>query len=209
MTRTLTAGMQTAVAAHASEAAHLVVLAFSGGTVRFTDAAQDLLWDGNTYTALGGLLQFDVIQETSDFAAQGVGMKIDGVSTTVIDTLLSEGYIGRLATIYRCHFDAAGEIVADPVVLFIGYMNDAWQIEEKYSHDRSYCEVSTRFVSPLAKFEQVRGIRADLASHQRYFSTDTFFSHISSTTDRQVNWGIWRAIRSITSRRRQFERTRR
>jgi hypothetical protein len=192
MTRTLTGGMQTAIAAQSGEFCHLFKLEMSGGTAYYTDAAHDIDWSGDTYTALGGLVTFDVIQETSDKDAQGVSLSFDGVDTTVISDVLSEGYIGRLATIYRAHLAAAGTITADPVVVFLGYMNSAWEIEEKRTDSGvGYCTVSTRLSSPLARFEQVRGIRADVASHQHAIgdNTDTFMRHIVVFPEAAIDWG--------------------
>lgn len=197
MTRTLTSAMQTAIKAQTGEFAYLLDMEFSGGTVRFTTAAADIDWGGNTYVALGGLLQIEAVEETSDFAAQSVLLRITGVNTQVIDILLSEGYIGRLATVRLAHFESDGTVTSDPLVVWLGYMNERWEIQEKIDREQSSCEISAQFISPIARFEQTRGIQADLLSHQRHYSTDTFMSHIAATSDLQVKWGVWREIHSF------------
>lgn len=192
MVRTLTSAMQAAIAAQTGEICHLLELALSGGTAYYTDASNDIAWSGNTYTALGGLLTFDVIQETPDEDAQGVGFQFDGVDTSVIDDILSEDYIGRLATVRRAHLGSDGLIVADPVVLFLGYMNSAWEVEEKFHETGGgYCTVRTRLTSPLARLRQRRGIRADVASHQHAIGddTDTFMRHIAVIPEGTIEWG--------------------
>lgn len=191
MVRTLTSGMQTAIAAQGSEIAHLLVMVFDGGTVRLTDAAHDIDYGGNTYTAFGGLLRFEAIQESPDFDSQGLDLEIDGVDQTIIAELLADKYIGRLATLYRVHFGADGLIVSDPVTLFVGYMNNAWEVEEKFTPDGvGYCTVKTRFSSPMAKFDQWRGIRADTQSHQHAIGddTDTFMRHIAALPEGNIGW---------------------
>lgn len=197
MTRTLTSAMQTAIKAQTGEFAHLVDLEFSGGTVRFTTAAADIDWGGNTYVALGGLLQIEAVAETSDFAAQSILLKITGVNTQVIGVLLGEGYIGRLATVRLAHFESDGTVTSDPLIVWLGYMNERWEIQENIDREQSSCEISAQFISPIARFEQTRGIQADPLSHQRHYSTDTFMEHIAATADLQVKWGVWRAKRSM------------
>jgi hypothetical protein len=118
---------------------------------------------------------------------------LDGVSQVAIAAFLAEGYIGRLATLYLVHLDSSGNVIADPLILFLGYMNTAWNVDEHVDPDGGWARVSTSIVSPLARFNQKRGIRADLVSHQRHYSTDTFMSHIAAIPDGDIGWGIYRA----------------
>lgn len=363
MTRNLTAPMQTAAQLQAGELVYLFELAFSGGTLRYTTAGHDLSWNGQTWTAIGGHLSFDGVQEQRDLRGQSVPITLDGVNQAVISALLGGNYIGRLAKIYVGHvaiednllpysedfsewlgnatrtsnqsdpfggsaaydledddglawesryyvvgaledaqyvlggwvkyvdsadvqiklfdadaaanrgdfkvaFDAdgnpsftaasgsilesraypdgwwlvralldapttpgnshridcfpahntaadtghalfygihflrkttclaytptegaaksAGELLDDPYTLFSGYMNDAFTIEEQPG---GTCQVRTSFVSPLTRFEQSRGIRASVTSHQHHFANDAFWRHILGLAGRDIWWG--------------------
>jgi hypothetical protein len=82
-----------------------------------------------------------------------------------------------------------GQVVATPLLLFLGYMNTAWEITE--DQDNGSCIVSTELVSPLGARNQVRGIVADPNSHQAVYSGDTFFSHIATKPEGNfTGWGI-------------------
>ena len=185
MVRTLTAAMKTALAAESGEAFHLFELNFSGGVQRFTDASNDIVHFGNTWTAIGGHLRFDAVQEVPTLRGQGVRMTLDGVDQTVISALLSENYIGRVARIYRGHIASDGTVIVDPAQIFNGLLNSPFEIRE----DGDTVTVQTFVVSTLTRLRQTRGIRASVASHQQHFSTDTFFRHMTAISSRKVFWG--------------------
>ncbi len=192
MSRTLTAAALAALQGQRAEIAHLLSLAFSGGTVRFTTGPHNVDWNGNTYSAAGGAMTFEAITETPDPSGQRLKIILDGVALGAVAALLSQNYIGRLAILWRVWLNAGGSIISDPAILFTGYMNTPWIVSEDW--DNHWAKVETEIVSPLAVFNQVRGITADKTSHQRWFTGDTFFSHIVDKPEGDFGWGITNAV---------------
>jgi hypothetical protein len=166
------------------------MLDFSGGTVYLTSAARDIAWDSQTWSATGGAMSFEAVQETSDLAGQGVKVILDGVTQATISALLSDHYIGHEAKLYLAHLDTDGSVIADPVLLFHGYMNDAWTIKEKRDPSGGVATVETRLVSPLVRLQQVRGIKANQTSHETHYANDTFMRHISALREQDLGWGV-------------------
>ena len=187
--RGLTAGMLTAVQADTGEFFHLISLAFSTATTFLTTAANDVTWSGDTYTAVGGALHFDAVQEGLALQAQRVRLTMDGVDTTIIVDLLSQNFIGRTAKIYLAHFGSDGTITADPYLLFSGVLNDRMEVEETFDRKAGTCTVRTTITTPLTRFGEVRGIRSNEASHSHHFNGDTFFRHINGIAGRKIFWG--------------------
>jgi len=197
MTRTLTTAVATAASAEVAHLCHLLSMAFAGGTAYMTTAARDIIWNSQTWSAIGGALSFEAVQETNDLSAQGVKVRLDGISTATIAAILTDDYIGREANLYLAHIAADGTIIADPILLFRGYMNEGWTIQERRDPAGGSCTIETRFVSPLVKLDQVRGIRANLTSHQSHpdrngndYSADTFMRHIATLRETDIGWGI-------------------
>lgn len=191
MSRTTTALALAALQGQRAEIFHLLSLNFSGGTIRFTTGPADMVWNGNTYSAAGSAMSFEAVTETPDPSGQRLRIILDGVSLTAISALLAQNYIGRTGTLRRGYIDGGGSIIADPFILFTGYLNSPWQVSEDW--DNHWAKVETELVSPLAVFSQVRGITADKTSHQRWYSTDTFFSHIVDKPEGDFGWGITNA----------------
>jgi hypothetical protein len=189
VSRTLTAALLAKAQAQQSDVVHLLALEFSGGTARFTTGAQDLTWNSQTWYAAHGGMTFAAVTETPDPSGQRLRITLDGVNLTAITALLAESYIGRLGTLYRAHLTPSGSVVADPLTLFVGYMNSAWDISE--DPENGWCKVETELVSPLNVLDQVRGITADPNSHQAMYSGDTFFAHIATKPEGNfTGWGI-------------------
>ncbi len=190
MTRSLSAGMVTAAQSADGEVFHLISLEFSGGTSFLTTASHDITWSGDTYTAVGGHLGFEVVQETTDLTGQGVRLTLDGVDQTIISPLLAQNYIGRTAIVYQGHIDSSGDVIVDPATLFSGLLNSRFEVDESRDPESSGTViVRTTIVSPLVSFRQQRGIRMTLASHQHHYANDTIMRHVSTISSRKVYWG--------------------
>jgi len=187
--RTLTAAALTQIQAQRAECIHLLSLSFSGGTIRFTTGSTDVTWNGNLYSKAGAAMSFEGVNETPDPSGQRLKIILDGVSLGAIAALLAENYIGRLGTLYRAYLNSAGTIIVDPIILFTGYLNTPWEVTEDW--DGRWCRVTTELVSPLAVFNQVRGITADKTSHQRFYTGDTFFAHIVDKPEGDFGWGVF------------------
>jgi hypothetical protein len=179
--------MVTAATAETGEYCYLLSFAFSGGTLYLTTASTDIDWNGNTYQAIGGLT-FEAVRETREFTDQSLRVTLDGVDQTVITKVLQQNYIGQTATLHIAHF-SSGAIISNPVQLWSGYMNDAWQIRESHSRGGGTSRITTSIVSPFVIFRQTRGIRANVPSHSSIYSGDLFWRHLLSIQGRPIYWG--------------------
>lgn len=207
MTRTLTAAMQTAVAAETGYAdVWLLGLTSSGGTTRITTASRDIVWGGNTYTAVGGAMTVEPPSETEDYAAQGLKMTLSGVSQTIIADLLANHMRGRACTAYFGQLNVAtGVFVEDPLESFSGLLNDRWEITETRSQEGApgTVTVSTTAVSEIARYLVRRGVRTNVQSHNDMLARaglsvgDTFFSRVSGLIGKTVLWG--RSVSKVVS----------
>lgn len=192
MSRTITAGSLTALQGQRAEIVHLLSLGFSAGNIRFTSGFHSVSWGGQTYSPAGGAMSFEAVAETPDPSGQRLKIVLDGVALTSISALLAQNYIGRLGILRRGYLNAGGTIITDPLVLFTGYMNTPWEVTENWDGPTPYATVTTELVSPLAVFNQVRGITADPISHQRWFPGDTFFTHILNKPIGDQGWGVFK-----------------
>lgn len=188
MTRPINAAALAAMKSESAEFVHLLEFTFSGGAVRLNTGAQDLDWNGFTWEAVGGLLQFGGVQETSDMSSQGVDVQLSGVDQTVLSVLMTNAFRGRQAKIYRAHLDrATGLVVDSPLLLFQGLQLSPYTVEEDQASTGSTVQISTRLVGFFG-VDRVRGIVSNLASHQQYFNGDLFFQHTSALDTTNIYW---------------------
>lgn len=204
MPRTLTAGMETAIAAERSSIVHLVEINTSGGTTRFTTAPQDISWDSQTWTAVGGALTVGEAAEAADKDAAGMPLQLSGVDTAVISIILGNHLRGREIRVWRAHLDeSTGVVVADPLEIFRGYQNEAYEIEETRSEglEGGTCRVRTRVTSRLTRLRDARPVRTNTVSHDAMLARaglavgDTFFVNTPQIVNVPIYWGTTAPVR--------------
>tara|TARA_R110000824_G_scaffold18676_5_gene73587 strand:- start:4416 stop:5102 length:687 start_codon:yes stop_codon:yes gene_type:complete len=207
MGRTLTTAMSNAISAKEGYAdIWLLEIAGSGGTIRYTTAPSNVAYDSQTWTGIGGVIDFEPPPETADPAGQSCRISLSGVDTTVIAEILNNNVRGRDCKLYWGQLDiAAGTIVADAIEAFAGLMNSGWSIEHTPSDPGSpgTVRVTTTIVSQLARYLFPRQVRTNVnsllemqARSSRDIYTppggeeaDVFFQTIPAIVGQNVYWG--------------------
>ncbi len=199
MARTLTAAMKTALAAEEGYAdVWLLELTSSASTLRFTSASEDQSWNSQTWTAVGGAMQFDNPGETDDLSGQAYTITLGGVDQTVIQSLLANNYRGRASKLYFGQIDlSTGLVVVDAIEVFTGLLNESWTVSEEPGSDGrpGTVRVRTTVVRELARFGQNIAVRTNLQSHLDMLDraglgvTDTFFKRVPELVGKVIMWG--------------------
>lgn len=186
MTRALTSGMQTEVAASVGETVRLLELQFAGGTLRYTDASIDLSWGGFTWTAIGGEFSFSPTLESPDVAGSTTEVALTAVAGTLAQTIVNASFIGRAVFLYVAKLSQSTRlVVVDPLLVFSGLMSGGWQITEGLDT----VTATVRCVSRLVALTEHRGIQCNLVSHQAHYPDDLFFQQIAQQVTQPVIWG--------------------
>jgi hypothetical protein len=84
-----------------SQPFHLFEFALDSGTLYMTDAPRDIVYNGQTYTALSHFLEFSGIEETSELKVSTCTVTLSGVDQTMISAVLNEDYLDRQLKIYK------------------------------------------------------------------------------------------------------------
>jgi hypothetical protein len=191
MTRAINASLLQSIQADEAVEVWLVELEFSGGTTYLTTASGDISYGGNTYSAVGGLLTSDGIEESLDRKAEGVSLKLPGVDQALVSEILTEKTIGRSARILLAHLnETTGTITGTPLTLFEGEMNDGFSITgSRDPEEGGTVTIESRLVSKMSRFSTRRGIKMNLESHQRFFSGDKGFEYVPALANRVILWG--------------------
>lgn len=198
MARTLTTAMKTALAAEQGYAdVWLLELVSSSGTIRFTSAPEDQVWDSNTWSAIGGQMTFEEASETEDMGAQRVGITLGGVDQTIIAVLLSANYRGRACILYFGQIDlSTGAVVDDPMAVFTGLLNESWSVlEQQPERGPGTVEITTTVVGEISARNWHASVRTNVQSHNNMLDRaglsvgDTFFKTVPDISSRNIKWG--------------------
>ena len=168
MARTLTAAMQTAISAKEGYAdVWFLKIITSNTTLYYVTAPTDVSWDSQTWTGIGGVIEFEPPPETSDPSGQSLRISLSGVDTALIAQILNYELRGRKCTLHWGQITiATGVVVVDPLEAFSGLMNASWEISHTPSDEstRGTVTVSTTIVSEMARYLFRRLLRTNVPS---------------------------------------------
>lgn len=162
---------------------HLVEMYFSA-TSYLTTAPRNIVWGGNTYGALGNLLSFGEVEESTDIRAGSVAIELSGVNQGNVATALTENFIDRRIIIRRGFRDASDQIIIDPVSIFDGRI-DSWSLREDVMAGTS--TIAWQTASHWIDFDRIYGRRTNNEDQQGWFPGDKGFEFAAQADD--LRWG--------------------
>lgn len=180
------------------EFAYLYELNYSGGTLYLTNAPHDISWDGNTWVSLGGNLVHEAVQEDPNTGVQEVILNLFGVDQTIISSILSNNFRGRIARIYIVYFDPDTGVMATPYMIAQGPQMGDYEIREnrqEIEDSGGVVEVSATIASPLARQKVLRSVRTNVTSHNEMLrraglsTGDQFCSRVNTLQGKKIYWG--------------------
>jgi len=152
----LTSDMITAISAKEGYGdVWLIEILGSGSTIRYCTAPTNMSWNSLTWTGIGGVMTLATPPETADPSGQSCQVSFSGVNTDVIAEVLANEVRGRNCRIYFGQvLLTSGAVIDDPLLMFKGMMNSAWEVTEQPSNTqgRGTCTVSTTIVSDMARY---------------------------------------------------------
>lgn len=191
MSRTLSAGVQTAIAASTYRDVYFVALHYDGGIERACTAPFSIWFDddGDTVTSefvgVGTLGQISAIEEGSELRAYGITLSLTGVDPAQLSIALNEKYQGRLAKVWLGFLENDYTLIDDPVLVFSGMM-DTMPIELGQT-----ATISLTVENVMSRWENPnpRNQRYTSADQQDTYPGDLFFEFSSSVPARELVWG--------------------
>ena len=188
MSRTLTSGMLGVTTADIVRPAYFVRMIFDSGespnVLNIWNGIGDLAYGGNTYTGTGDLLSISQITETADIQASGINVSLAGVKSSLIVIAKDHDYQGRPLTVSLGAFDASGSLIADPVIVFSGFM-DTMTISES----GQYSTISIAVENKLIAFERSKVRRYTAEDQKIDHPTDKGFEFVTAIVQKEIIWG--------------------
>ncbi len=184
MSRTLTSAMQTAATADVVRPIFLVQMAFPTANLNMWSGIGDLTVGGVDYIGAGNLLSVGDISESTELQANGIRISLSGVSSVLITKARDEDYQGRELKILLGAMDSSNSMIADPVVMFSGFMdtmtiNDAGET----------AIISVTAENRLIEFEKTRVRRYTAEDQKIDFPNDKGLEYVAEMAEKEIVWG--------------------
>lgn len=162
----------------------LLRIDFAGvAPVLLTDAAFDIEWGGEDWLSTELMLSNPATERVSEIRTRSGDIVFTAVDLTIPAIPLNNNQVGRKVTLYEAWVDGNGDVVPDPYVRDIYYVNDM-SIEQ----GTSTATVGITLSGEWADFEIVKGIRTTDASLQRITPGDRLFQY-SKDVNKSIPWG--------------------
>ena len=184
MSRSLTSGMVSAVTADLVRPILLVQCAFDSGNLNLWNGIGDLTVDSVDYVGAGTLLRVGEIAETSELAANGLSVVLSGVTEPLISKARDEDYQGRELKVLMGAMDATNSVIADPVVIFSGFM-DTMVINDGAETATIQVSVENR----LIEFERNRVRRYTAEDQKIDYPNDKGLEFVAEIAEKEIAWG--------------------
>lgn len=184
MSRTLTGAVDAALAAANLRTLLLGELYFDGATEYVCNADRNFVWNGNTYLGAARVGRIDPIEEGSEIKMYGIALTLAGVVSAQIAEALTDYYQGRPCIIRMAILDDSYQIVADPVVVFRGRMD---QMRVKLGKTAT---ITLTVENRLADWDRPRVSRNNHEDQQRRHPSDRFYEYTAQTAAKTLPWGV-------------------
>lgn len=165
------------------------------GVLRFSDFYRDYTISGETYNALGSLMNVSNSTTELKLSSQDVTITLSGIPSTNIDTVFDYKLKGSDVKIQRGIFDVnTGNLISiagNPAGKFIGLVNN-FSVNEEFDSAGSSSSVTiqlqcTSVVGLLQR--KISGRITNPTDHRSWFPTDPSMDRVPSLVGANFNWG--------------------
>lgn len=182
MSRTLPAGLATALAANEVAAVFLVEVQWPDGTIYMWNGYYTMNWNGHPWLGLGHLGSIAEIKESADTAANGVQLVLSGIPSALITEALRNDTQGRRSRIYFGVISPGGFVI-DPYLVFDGLIDYPSLTDEG--------ETSTLTVFLEKEFIDNRSAARRLTHQDQQidYPGDLGFEYVAGLANKSLTWG--------------------
>lgn len=184
MARDITSGFQTEIEAQSLSPAILVKGEFDGGDVLVWSGYGDIIYNAETYSGAGTLLNISEVEETQKMQANGVTFSISGIPSSLVSLALSDNYQGKPITAWFAVLDSSGSLIADPYQLFSGKM-DVMEIND----DGETAIITIRAENDLVDLRDARERRYTPEDQKTDYPNDLGFDFVPTIQEIEIQWG--------------------
>ena len=181
MSRELTPAMKSAVTADLVRPITLVQCAFDSGNLNLWSGIGNLTVDSVEYVGAGTLLQIGEIAESAELQANGLTVALSGITEPLISKARDEDYQGREMKVLLGAIDSEGDVTANPIVVFSGFM-DTMVINDGAETATIQVSVENR----LIEFERTRGRRYTAEDQKIDYPDDKGLEFVAEMQEKEI-----------------------
>jgi hypothetical protein len=159
----------------------LLEIGFDSGTAYYTSLAYDVVYGGNTYLGVGGLMKVSSVTETPD-SAQGVEVTFTGSRASDVSTVLTENVQNRPITIRFATLNTSGAVVVDTNV-WSGKMDYM-----EFDDSRDTPQYTIKAEHYMIMWDKAKPFRYTDSAQQWAYPGDLGLQYVAALASTEVVW---------------------
>ena len=184
MARTLTVAVAAEIAAKTKHPVAIVEIMTAGAPVRVWSGVGDLVFDGDTYSGVGSLGGIQSAEETIELRASGEVYTLSGIPSALLSAAIGDVRQGLPCRRWLGFVDAAGALIADPLLLFEGTAS-----VPTTDDSGDTCTISLSAENLLNTLKRPRVTRYTPEDQKIRETGDKGFDYVAALQDRVIAWG--------------------
>lgn len=185
MPRQMSSAMLAALQASLLRPAVFVSIEFLSATAYVWTGIGDVTWKGHTWKGLGTLLGLPPIEDGVAVQARGTVIALSGLDPLVLGACQGDFQLGRPVAVYLGLYDASGNLIADPLVMWSGRTDrPTLTLDGETAHAEVACE--NRLIDMNVAVDR----RYTQQDQQRDYPGDLGMMFVDSVQERLLFWGV-------------------
>ena len=197
--RSLTTAFKNELAAGSNRPAILYEGVFDGLTLRLWNGVGNLSWNSQTWLGNGWFHGWSGGGDADDMSSNSIDVVLSGVPEQLISQILGGSKQGADGTIYLAMLDSSGAVVANPAVIFTGYL-DVPTLEYNVQDPQLTITYETRLVDLDKPLE----FRYDNETQRFFYPSDLGFQYVVAASEWNGQWGATR--KEVKRKKRDADR---
>lgn len=159
-----------------------IEMLFDSSALRLWNGVGNKTFSGNVYTGAGDLIGITNVEETTELAAKGITINLNGIDSSILSAGLTEPYQGRVCNVYMGV--EVGGTFSDPVEIFSGYMD-----ELNFEEGAEVVVAELTVENKLIDLERKRVRRYTSGYQKSVHPSDKGLDFVESFLNKSIPWG--------------------
>ena len=184
MSRNITNALDTEFNTNSIKPFYAITLDFETDVIRLWTGTGTITFGGVSYVGGGNILSVSSATETGQIQANGSTVTLSGIPSDLISAALNFNYQSRDATIHFGALDSNNAVIADPFIIFKGFM-DVMTITD----DAESATINLTVENRLIRLESSKIRRFTSEDQKIDFPDDLGLDLVADLQDKEIVWG--------------------
>jgi hypothetical protein len=186
MSRTISTLANQAIQDTHVRVAVFIELDLPDGFLRLSNSTANRVWNGHTWLGGGNFTAIQPIEEGVNPQSAALNIVISGIDNTYVQAIMEDHYQGRSAKIWVAPLDTNEQVIANPILVFQGRM------DEPSITMGATADITISLENRWADWDRPRLRRYNDSDQQLEYPGDLGFQFVEQMETMELSWGTYK-----------------